>query len=107
MNTTLIVLAIVAIGAAAYFYLIASKKIEDKDGDFIPDVIEDKVKEVKTEVKKRATAVKKQAKDLKVVAELAVDELQDVVNAAKGTKKKPAAKKPAAKKAPVKKVVKK
>lgn len=65
------------------------------------------MKEVKTEVKKRATAVKKQAKDLKVVAELAADELQDVVNAAKGTKKKPAAKKPAAKKAPVKKVVKK
>ena len=94
MNTTLIVLAIVAICAAAYFYLIASKKIEDKDGDFIPDVIEDKVKEVKTEVKKRATAVKKEVTEVKAYVKKTAKAAKGVVSAAKG-------------KAPVKKVVKK
>jgi|TARA_R110000772_G_scaffold266706_1_gene389472 hypothetical protein len=74
MILVLIILAL-SIGAAAYFFLIASKRIKDTDGDLIPDVVEDKVKSVKKEVKSRVKAVKEEAKD--------------VVAAAKGTKRKP------------------
>lgn len=64
MNTFLIILAIVAIGAAFYLYNIITGKVKDTDGDFIPDVVEEKVKAVKKEVKEVKLAVKKVKKEL-------------------------------------------
>jgi hypothetical protein len=87
MNTLLIILAIVAIGAAIIVYLQKTGKIEDKDGDLIPDAIETKVeeaKEVVAEVKKRATRVVEEAKDVANAAKEVVKQSKDVVNAAKG-----------------------
>ena len=41
MNTILIILGILAIGAAVYFYFYKTGKINDRDGDYIPDEVED------------------------------------------------------------------
>ena len=87
MNTLLIILAIAAIGTAVIIYLQKTGKIEDKDGDLIPDVIETKVEEVKEvvkEVKQRATRVVEEAKDVANAAKEVVKQSKDVVNAAKG-----------------------
>ena len=75
MKAILIILGILAVGAAVYFYFYKTGKINDRDGDYIPDEIEDaadKVKGAAKEVKRRAKNVKK--------------ELKDVVNAAKEVK---------------------
>lgn len=55
MNIFLSILAILAIGIAFYFYKILTGKIIDRDGDFIPDVIEDKAAK-STRVIKKAIA---------------------------------------------------
>jgi uncharacterized protein HemX len=78
MNTILIILAILAIGAGVYYFGFYTKgKINDRDGDFIPDEVEDAVEDVK----KVAKTVKRRAKRVK-------EELGDVVKAAKGTPRK-------------------
>ena len=87
---TIILLAIAATCIISYC-LIISNKIEDRDRDFIPDVVEDKVKEVKTKVKKRTAEINKEVVELKVVANKTVKEVKDVVSAVKG-KKRPAKK---------------
>jgi hypothetical protein len=80
MNTLLIILAIVAIGAAIIVYLQKTGKIEDKDGDLIPDAIETKVEEVK----KRAARVVEEVRDVATATKEVVKQSKDVVNAAKG-----------------------
>jgi len=80
MQTFLIILGILAIGAAVYFFLIKTGKIKDKDGDLIADDIEDAIEDVKETVK----TVKTRAKKVKAEIEDVVDELQDVVQAIKG-----------------------
>ena len=87
MNAILIILAITAIGAAVIIYFQKTGKIEDKDGDLIPDAIETKVEEAKeivAEVKKRATRVAEEVKDVAAAAKEVVKQSKDVVNAAKG-----------------------
>ena len=87
MQTILIILGLLAIGAGVYFFLIKTGKIEDKDGDLIADDIEDAiedVKEVADKVKKTVKTVKTRAKKVKAEIEDVVDELQDVVQAIKG-----------------------
>ena len=57
MKTFLIILAILAVGAAVYYFLWKKGKINDRDKDYIPDEIEDaadKVKDAAKEVKRRA-----------------------------------------------------
>ena len=66
MTTILIILAVLVIGAAVVYYLTKTGKIADADGDNIPDVVEDAVKEVK----ERIDEVK--------------EELADVISAVKG-----------------------
>ena len=44
MNTILIILGILSVGAAVYFYFYKTGKINDRDGDYIPDEIEDKAR---------------------------------------------------------------
>ncbi len=83
MGTILIILAVLLVGGVFAYFGMKSGKIEDKNNNNIPDVIEDKIEDVK-EV---AVKVKKAAKKVEAVAKTVVVE-----------KKKPAAKKPAAKK---------
>ena len=52
MNTILIILGILVVGAAVYFYFYKTGKINDRDGDYIPDEIEDKADDVKEQLKK-------------------------------------------------------
>ena len=81
MQTILIILAVLAIGAAVYYFgFYKQGKINDRDGDFIPDEIEDAVEDVK----KVAKTVKRRAKKVKAELGDVVDELQDVVQAFKG-----------------------
>ncbi len=56
-----IIVLVLVIGAAVYYFGFYKKgKINDRDGDFIPDEVEDGVKEVK----RRAKNVKKKLKML-------------------------------------------
>ena len=62
-----IVFITVLVAAAAviyYFEFYKKGKINDRDGDLIPDEVEDTVKEVK----RRAKNVKKELKDVKAAA---------------------------------------
>ena len=81
MQTIWIILAILVIGAAIYYFgFYKQGKINDRDGDFIPDEIEDAVEDVKKvakTVKRRAKKVKEELKDV-------AGELQDVIQAIKG-----------------------
>ena len=80
MNTVLIILGVLAIGAAVYFYFYKEGKINDRDGDYIPDEVEDAVEDVKDvakEVKRRAAAVKEELSDV-------IEEARDVKDAFKG-----------------------
>ena len=84
MQTILIILGLLAIGAGVYFFLIKSGKIEDKDGDFIADVVEDKVEDIKADVKSTVKKVKTRVKKVKEEIGDVVEELGDVVSAIQG-----------------------
>ena len=78
------ILVIILLGAGAVVYYIKKGKIADRDGDLIPDVVEDTIEEVKektAEIKRRAKAVKKELKDV-------VEESKDVIDAVKGKKRR-------------------
>ena len=68
----LIVLVLIAGAAIYYFGFYKKGKINDRDGNFIPDELEDAAADVKAAAKE----VKRRAKNVK-------DELKDVVDAAK------------------------
>ena len=87
MNTILIILTLLAAAAGVGFFLMKTGKIEDKDGNNIPDVIDNKVKEVKetvTEVKQRVKRVKEEASDVVKSVKEVGKQVKDVANAAKG-----------------------
>ena len=91
MQTFLIILGLLAIGAGVYYFLIKTGKIEDKDGDLIADdveeLVEDVVEEVaeaKAKVKKTVSKAKARVKAVKEEVEDVVEELSDVVSAIKG-----------------------
>ena len=56
MIYAIILLIILAVGT--YFYFLHKGKIKDEDGDFIPDVVEERVQRVKEELKDVKEAVK-------------------------------------------------
>ena len=94
MKAILIILGILAVGAAVYFYFYKTGKINDRDGDYIPDEVEDAVDESKAKVKKTVTKVKRRAKRVKEELEDVKDaikevgsQLKDVGQAAKGRKR--------------------
>ena len=71
MTGLIIVVGIILVAAVATYFLTKSGKIKDADGNGIPDVIEEKVEEVKEEVADVVTAAKevvKQAKDVTAAA---------------------------------------
>ena len=92
MKFILFILVVLLVGAGVVVYYIKKGKIADRDGDLIPDVVEDTIEEVKektAEVKRRVKAVKAEIKDV-------VEQSKDVVAAAKGKKRR--GRKPKAKK---------
>ena len=97
MLTIIIVLVVVA--GIYYFGFYKRGKINDADGDFIPDEVEEAVEDVKEaakEVKRRAKRVKEEIKDVIDEAKDVADQVKDVVDAAKGKKRR--GRKPKAKK---------
>ena len=86
-----LIVVLLAIGAAVYYFGFYKKgKINDRDGDFIPDEIEDaadKVKGAAKEVKRRAKNVKKELKDVVDAAKEVGNQIGDVGAAAKGKKR--------------------
>jgi len=84
MQTILIILALIAIAGGVGYILIKKGKIADSDGDFIPDVVEDKVDDIKEGVQKKVKAVKTRVKKVKEEIGDVVEELSDVVSAIKG-----------------------
>ena len=100
MQTILIILAVIAVSAAVYYFgFYKQGKINDRDGDFIPDEIEDAVEDVKKvakTVKKRAKRVKEELGDVADAIKEVGKQSKDVVKAAKG--KPRAGRKPKAKK---------
>jgi len=84
MQTILIILAVLAIVGGVGYVLIKKGKIADSDGDFIPDVVEDKVDEIEEKVQKKVKAVKTRVKNVKDEIEDVVEEIEDVVQAIKG-----------------------
>lgn len=95
MKTFLIILLLLAIAAAVVVILIKKGKIKDEDGNFIPDVIEDKVSDIKEkvqkttqEVKRRTKRVKEELNDIKVAAKNLAHQTVDVLEAVKGQPRK-------------------
>jgi len=87
MKTILIILVVLLVGAFTVVYYIKKGKIADRDGDLIPDVVEDTIEEVKektAEVKRRAKRVVEEVKDVVEEVKDVVDQAKDVVDAAKG-----------------------
>ena len=86
-----LIVVILAIGAAVYYFGFYKKgKINDRDGDYIPDEIEDAVEDVKDgvkEVKRRAKNVKKEIKDVVNAANEVGNQIGDVGAAVKGKKR--------------------
>ena len=66
MITFWIISTVIVTGLAVYYFAFYKKgKINDRDGDYIPDEVEDTIEDVKKhakEVKRRAKAVKKKLK---------------------------------------------
>lgn len=111
MNTILIILGLLVIAAGVYYFGFYKKgKINDRDGDYIPDEIEDTIEDVKEkvedikedvkktvkEVKRRSKRVKEEVKDVVDSAKDTIDQVGDVVDAAKGKPRR--GRKPAQKK---------
>jgi len=79
-----IIVLVLVIGAAVYYFGFYKKgKINDRDGDFIPDEVEDGVKEAK----RRAKNVKKEIKDVVEAAKELSNQVGDVGKAVKGKKR--------------------
>ena len=83
-----LIVVILVIGAAVYYFGFYKKgKINDRDGDYIPDEIEDAVEDVKAvakEVKRRAKNVKQELKDVADATKEVLNQAGDVAAAAKG-----------------------
>lgn len=91
--TIFIISAIVAV--SLIFILMKLGKIQDKDKNNIPDVVDEKVKkakevakEVTTEIKSRLEEVKLEASDVVEAVKEVAKQSADVVQAANGNKRK-------------------
>ena len=100
MKTILVIIGILTVLAGIYYIGFYKRgKINDRDGDLIPDEIEDAVEDVKDtakEVKRRAKRVKEEVKDVVEAAKEVSNQLGDVAAAAKGKTRR--GRKPKAKK---------
>ena len=96
MKVLLITLVVLAVAAGVVFVATKFfKKFKDEDNDGIPDVVEDKVEEVKVKAKKTVNTVKTRAKrvkeelgDVSDTLREVVEQSKDVAKAAKGGARK-------------------
>lgn len=91
MTLLLIILAILVIGIGVTFFLMKTGKIEDKDGNGIPDVIDTKIEETKEtvkEVKVRVKRIKEETADVVKAVKEVGKQVKDVANATKGESRK-------------------
>ena len=91
MMTVLLILIALVIAGAVAFFLMKKGKIEDKNGNNIPDVVEEKIEDVKefvNVVKERTKRVVEETKDVVESAKKVVKQSKDVVNATKGGARK-------------------
>jgi len=68
MKVILILLVVLLVLGGLWFLAIKAKNkglLDDKDGDFIPDVIEDKIEEIKEDVNKKVENTKTRVKNVK------------------------------------------
>ena len=80
-----LVILVLVIGIIVYYFGFYKRgKINDRDGDYIPDEIEDTIKETNRRVK----AVKKEIKDVAKSTKEVINQAGDVVDAAKGKKRR-------------------
>ena len=86
-----LIVVLLAVGAGVYYFGFYKRgKINDRDGDYIPDEVEDaadKVKKVAKEVKRRGKNVKKELKDVVNAAKEVGNQIGDVGAAVKGKKR--------------------
>jgi hypothetical protein len=80
MTITLIILTVLIIWIGVTFYLIKSGKIEDKDGNGIPDTIDNKLDETKERVKR----VKEEVSDVVKASKEVIKQVKDIGDATKG-----------------------
>lgn len=86
MMTALLILLALVLAGALVFFLMKTGKIEDKDGNNIPDVIDQKVEavnEVIVEVKEKVEVVKQRAKRVKEETVDVIEAAKEVLNQAK------------------------
>jgi|TARA_R110000822_G_scaffold99772_1_gene224824 hypothetical protein len=86
----LVVVVLVIAVAVYYFGFYKKGKINDRDGDYIPDEVEDTIEDVKAaaiEAKRRVKNVKEELKDVVVAAKELGNQVGDVAKAAKGKKR--------------------
>jgi methyl-accepting chemotaxis protein len=91
MTTLLLILGALAIAGVIVFFLMKSKMIEDKDGNNIPDVIDEKIEDVKEtvkEVKVRTKRVKEEVSDVVNAVKEVTKQVKNVTSAAKGENRK-------------------
>ncbi len=87
MTTITVIIALLLVAAGVTIYLVKQGKIKDSDGDYIPDVVEDAVEDVKEfaeDVKATAKEVKRRAKAAKKEIADVIEEVKDVKDALKG-----------------------
>lgn len=99
MKVIAIIVLLAAIAGAVMYILMKKGVIEDKDGNNIPDSIDEKIKDVEVvveEVKKRVERVKEEGADVVDALKNVGAQVKDVASATKGAPRK--GRKPASKK---------
>lgn len=87
MNTILIILLVALFIGLITIALVKSGKIQDTDGDLIPDVVEEKIEKaqrVVKETKRRVKNVVKESKEVVSAVKQLAKESKDVIDAVKG-----------------------
>ena len=90
MTTFWVIIGIIVLAFGAYAWYYKQGKINDRDGDYIPDEVEDAAADVKAaakEVKRRAKNVKKELSDVVEAAKEVGNQMGDVGAAVKGKKR--------------------
>ena len=87
MNTILIILLVALFIGLIAIALVKSGKIQDTDGDLIPDVVEEKIEKAQKVVKETKRIVKnvvKESKEVVSAVKQLAKESKDVIDAVKG-----------------------
>ena len=90
MTTFWVIIGIVVLAFGAYAWYYKKGKINDRDGDYIPDEVEDAAEngvKFAKEVKRRAKNVKKELKDVVEAVKEVGNQMGDVGAAVKGKKR--------------------